>query len=115
MIVRATDTGDRSEFVRIVNDVDRLAAVMARAGEAPEDLMAVHRPSPRPEHLDPPTSQAHRSLPRAVPHHHPFRVVAAVCLVTAVTSASNIAAIPAATLLASNPSRPGRRSQPTPD
>jgi transposase len=36
VIVRTTDTGQVLESVRIVNDVDRLAAVMARAGTAPQ-------------------------------------------------------------------------------
>jgi hypothetical protein len=36
VLVRMTETGDRLETVRIVNDPQRLAAVMARAGEAPE-------------------------------------------------------------------------------
>jgi hypothetical protein len=36
VIVRSTETGQRLESVRIVNDPDRLAALLARAGEAPE-------------------------------------------------------------------------------
>jgi transposase len=36
VIVRTTATGQVLESVRIVNDVDRLAAVMARAGAAPQ-------------------------------------------------------------------------------
>ncbi len=36
VIVRTTDTGQVLESTRIVNDVDRLAAVMARAGRAPQ-------------------------------------------------------------------------------
>jgi transposase len=39
VLVRMTETGDRLETVRIVNDRDRLAAVMARAGEAPEVVL----------------------------------------------------------------------------
>jgi hypothetical protein len=39
VIVRATDVGEVLEAVRVVNDVDRLAAVMARAGEAPEVVL----------------------------------------------------------------------------
>ncbi len=31
--------GDRLETIRIVNDVDRLAEVIARAGEAPEVVL----------------------------------------------------------------------------
>jgi transposase len=34
-----TEAGDRLETVRIVNDPERLAAVMARAGEAPEVVL----------------------------------------------------------------------------
>src|SRR4051812_30219455 len=34
-----TEAGERLETVRIVNDPDRLAAVMARAGEAPEVVL----------------------------------------------------------------------------
>ena len=33
------DAGEVLEATRIVNDVDRLAAVMARAGEAPEVVL----------------------------------------------------------------------------
>jgi len=36
VIVRIAESGERLEMVRIVNDPERLAAVMARAGEAPE-------------------------------------------------------------------------------
>jgi transposase len=39
VIVRMTDTGRRLETVRILNDVERLAAVMARAGQAPEVVL----------------------------------------------------------------------------
>ncbi len=39
VIVRTTDAGEVLEAVRIVNDVDRLAAVMGRAGEAPEVVL----------------------------------------------------------------------------
>jgi len=39
VIVRTTETGEVLETVRIVNDVDRLSAVMARAGEAPEVVL----------------------------------------------------------------------------
>ena len=39
VIVRMTDTGQPLETVRILNDVDRLAAVMARAGQAPEVVL----------------------------------------------------------------------------
>ena len=39
VLVRMTDTGQRLETVRIVNDRDRLAAVMARAGESPEVVL----------------------------------------------------------------------------
>ncbi len=39
VIVRTTGTGELLECVRILNDVDRLAAVMARAGEAPEVVL----------------------------------------------------------------------------
>jgi transposase len=39
VLVRMTDTGQRLEAVRIVNDRDRLAAVMARAGESPEVVL----------------------------------------------------------------------------
>src|SRR3712207_9357260 len=34
-----TESGERLETVRIVNDPDRLAAVMAQAGEAPEVVL----------------------------------------------------------------------------
>ncbi len=39
VIVRMTETGERLETVRIVNDRDRLADVMARAGESPEVVL----------------------------------------------------------------------------
>lgn len=39
VIVRTTEGGDVLETVRITNDVERLAAVMARAGEAPETVL----------------------------------------------------------------------------
>src|SRR4051812_44488904 len=39
VLVRMTEAGERLETVRIVNDPDRLAAVMARAGEAPEVVL----------------------------------------------------------------------------
>src|SRR6266567_2695210 len=39
VIAPTTGTGELLECVRILNDVDRLAAVMARAGEAPEVVL----------------------------------------------------------------------------
>jgi transposase len=39
VIVRTTEGGDVLETVRIVNDVERLASVMARAGESPETVL----------------------------------------------------------------------------
>ena len=39
VIVRMTETGERLETVRIVNDVERLALVMARAGRSPEVVL----------------------------------------------------------------------------
>jgi hypothetical protein len=39
VLVRMTEAGERLETVQIANDVDRLAAVMARAGEAPEVVL----------------------------------------------------------------------------
>jgi len=39
VIVRMTESGERLETVRILNDRDRLAEVMARAGEAPEVVL----------------------------------------------------------------------------
>jgi transposase len=39
VIVRMTEAGERLETVRIVNDADRLAAVLARAGESPEVVL----------------------------------------------------------------------------
>jgi transposase len=39
VLVRMTESGERLETVRIVNDPERLAAVMARAGEAPEVVL----------------------------------------------------------------------------
>ncbi len=39
VIVRMGKDGQRLETVRIVNDVDRLAAVLARAGESPEVVL----------------------------------------------------------------------------
>ena len=39
VIVRMAESGERLEMVRIVNDPERLAAVMARAGEAPEVVL----------------------------------------------------------------------------
>jgi hypothetical protein len=40
VLVRATVEGEVLETVRIVNDVDRLADVMARTGECPEVVLA---------------------------------------------------------------------------
>jgi hypothetical protein len=42
VLVRMTESGDRLETVRIVNNPERLAAVMARAGEAPEVVLEGH-------------------------------------------------------------------------
>ena len=39
VIVRTTDRGDPLETVRISNDVDSLARVMARAGEGPDVVL----------------------------------------------------------------------------
>src|SRR3954467_3276787 len=39
VLVRMTEAGERLETVRIVNDPDRLAAVMVRAGAAPEVVL----------------------------------------------------------------------------
>jgi hypothetical protein len=39
VIVRMTDTGQVSEATRIVNDVDRLTAMLRRAGESPEVVL----------------------------------------------------------------------------
>ncbi len=39
VIVRMTEAGERLETVRIVNDADRLAAVLRRAGESPEVVL----------------------------------------------------------------------------
>ena len=39
VIVRTTAAGEVLETTRIVNDVDQLAAVMARAGERPEVVL----------------------------------------------------------------------------
>lgn len=39
VVVRMTESGERLETVRIVNDVERLASVMARAGQAPEVVL----------------------------------------------------------------------------
>jgi transposase len=39
VIVRMTEAGERLETVRIVNDVERLTSVMARAGQAPEVVL----------------------------------------------------------------------------
>jgi len=39
VIVGTTETGEVLETVRIVNDVERLAAVMARAGPCPEMVL----------------------------------------------------------------------------
>ena len=39
VIVRTTEGGEVLETVRIVNDVERLASVMARAGEGPEVVL----------------------------------------------------------------------------
>ncbi len=39
VLVRMSETGERLGMVRIVNDRDRLAAVMAQAGEAPEVVL----------------------------------------------------------------------------
>lgn len=39
VLVRMTEAGERLETVRIVNDPERLATVMARAGESPEVVL----------------------------------------------------------------------------
>jgi hypothetical protein len=39
MIVRTTEAGEVLETVRIVNDVQRLASVMARGGDCPEVVL----------------------------------------------------------------------------
>jgi hypothetical protein len=39
VIARTTEAGEVLEAVRIVNDVERLASVMARAGECPEVVL----------------------------------------------------------------------------
>jgi hypothetical protein len=39
VLVWMTESGERLETVRIVNDADRLAAVLARAGESPEVVL----------------------------------------------------------------------------
>ena len=39
VLVRMTDGGEPLETVRIVNDADRLAAVIARAGDHPEVVL----------------------------------------------------------------------------
>ena len=39
VIVRTTEAGEVLETVRIVNDVERLASVMARAGQCPEVVL----------------------------------------------------------------------------
>ena len=39
VIVRMTESGERLETVRILNDRDRLAEVMARAGESPKVVL----------------------------------------------------------------------------
>ncbi|MDQ3028714.1 MAG: transposase, partial [Actinomycetota bacterium] len=39
VIVRMTETGEHLETVRILNDRERLAAVMAQAGESPEVVL----------------------------------------------------------------------------
>jgi hypothetical protein len=39
VIVRTTEAGEVLEAVRIVNDVERLASVMARAGHCPEVVL----------------------------------------------------------------------------
>lgn len=39
VIVRTTEGGEVLETMRIVNDVERLAAVMARSGECPEVVL----------------------------------------------------------------------------
>src|SRR3954452_22781587 len=39
VLVRVTETGQRLETVRITNDPQRLAEVMARAGETPEVVL----------------------------------------------------------------------------
>src|SRR3954464_2526237 len=39
VLVRMTEAGERLETVHIVNDVDRLAAVIARAGHAPDVVL----------------------------------------------------------------------------
>jgi len=39
VIVRMTESGQRLETVRILNDRERLADVMSRAGEAPEVVL----------------------------------------------------------------------------
>ena len=70
VIVRTTEGGEVLETVRIVNDVERLASVMARAGECPEVVLEAtygwhHRPA---THRPPNTS---RRWPPAPPPDTP--------------------------------------------
>jgi hypothetical protein len=46
VIVRLSKDGERLERVRIVNDVDRLRAVLARAGESPDVVLEAWRDHP---------------------------------------------------------------------
>jgi hypothetical protein len=39
VVVRTTELGEGLESIRILNDVDRLGGVIARAGEAPEVVL----------------------------------------------------------------------------
>ncbi|HET7414474.1 MAG TPA: hypothetical protein VFI97_02110, partial [Arthrobacter sp.] len=39
VVVRTTESGDQLEAVRILNDVERLKSVLARAGESPEVVL----------------------------------------------------------------------------
>jgi hypothetical protein len=39
VLVRMTDSGERLDAVRIMNDRDQMAAVMAQAGEHPEVVL----------------------------------------------------------------------------
>lgn len=51
VIVRTTATGEVLECVRIVNDAERLAEVIARAGESPDVAQCPHRPAGVPADL----------------------------------------------------------------
>jgi hypothetical protein len=81
VIVRMTEAGEGWETVRIVNDVERLTSVMARAGQAPEVVLEASgcRSSTRASYpaRSPGSPRRWSTPPSSFPPHHGATVVVA--------------------------------------